>query len=187
MNNQGSFLYPTFSGMILYYLLVMGLHRLAIQFYQTWCCRRLGTKLSFFDTNIRGFIIGCFFEGFLGLTLCVALQFYQMSINHLDMRELFFTTPSDIIQSILSIMTALALVWIVLIQFYVQARYSRNLALNKEVIERDYEVLFGELRFTFYGTCCNIVMTLFRLCTILILILLSDHPMIQLMLIGLIV
>ena len=97
------------------------------------------------------------------------------------MKALYFTHYSDIIQSVLAIMTALMYLVYILIQVYVLA-HSSVFAVKKEKIKTDYKMFFNELRLTGGGVYCNLVFLLYNLLTIVIYICLSEYHTNQLIL-----
>ena len=174
LSAAGSIFFPVFVMMIVFYFLMIFLNKLVNKFHKINCCRTMGPTIDENQTDIVKNSYVYFFEGNLGLTLCCFLQFHQMRINHHDMKALYFTNYSDIIQSVLAIMTALMYLVYILIQVYVLA-HSSVFAVKKEKIKRLYKLFFQELRLTQGGVYCNLVKLLFNLSTVMIYICLPEH------------
>jgi len=96
--NSGSSLFPVYAYMIIHHLTMKLLHVLAIHSHHIKCCQNIGLKVH--KANQANFFESSevyFFEAFLELCLCIFLQFYQMRLNHHNMKEIYFTRFSDIL------------------------------------------------------------------------------------------
>ena len=77
---------------------------------------------------------------------------YQMHLNSDRLLEWYFTTPSDLTQTIIAIFFGVMLLVFLCVQIYIHARYQRDLKLKKEAIEDKFEEFFQEIRLNQYST-----------------------------------
>jgi hypothetical protein len=120
--------------------------------YRFKCARYLGSRVEPKQANFQENVVVYYLESFFTLVFCCQLNLYSMYQNHNDFREMFFTSYSDTIQSILVIIFTYVLLIFLLVHVYIHVRYQRNIESKKEAIKKNYLMLFDGIRLNQYGT-----------------------------------
>ena len=110
LNNSASLIDPILFTMILFQLVVYVIHKFAVCFYKKKCCRKTGVYMYPKQDGFKGNVLVYFIEAFFDLCLCFILQLYQMYLNNDDLKKMYFTTYSDLIQVVVSIFFGVMLI-----------------------------------------------------------------------------
>ena len=125
--NSGSLIVPFLMSMVLKQFIFYVLNRLAVRCVKYKTCRRFGVYVYPHQTSFGSKLLGYFIEAFFDLFACFILQMYQMHLNSDRLLEWYFTTPSDLTQTIIAIFFGVMLLVFLCVQIYIHARYQRDL------------------------------------------------------------